>query len=120
MTLSRRNLLKLVPALGLGQIPAFKILGIERAAADDRVFKHGNSLFGDLKYPPDFKHFDYVSVTAPKGGRFSHLPSSYAYNQNLFTFNSLNSYVRTGDSATGMEAKCSAGGQVRKAMRASS
>ena len=26
------------------------------------------SLFGDLKYPADFKHFDYVNVNAPKGG----------------------------------------------------
>ena len=30
--------------------------------------KHGLSLFGDLKYPADFKHFDYVNPDAPKGG----------------------------------------------------
>src|SRR5262249_39484234 len=28
----------------------------------------GMSLFGDLKYGPDFKHFDYVNPDAPKGG----------------------------------------------------
>ncbi len=32
------------------------------------VFRHGLSLFGDLKYPADFKHFDYVNPAAPKGG----------------------------------------------------
>jgi ABC-type oligopeptide transport system substrate-binding subunit len=26
------------------------------------------SLFGDLKYPAGFKHFDYVNPKAPKGG----------------------------------------------------
>jgi len=25
-------------------------------------------LFGDIKYPPDFKRFDYVNPDAPKGG----------------------------------------------------
>src|SRR5438477_8764697 len=28
----------------------------------------GMSLFGDLKYGPDFKNFDYVNPDAPKGG----------------------------------------------------
>ena len=26
------------------------------------------SLFGDIKYPADFKRFDYVNPDAPKGG----------------------------------------------------
>ena len=30
---------------------------------------HGFSYFGDLKYPPDMGHFDYVNSNAPKGGR---------------------------------------------------
>ena len=34
-------------------------------------FRHGLSTFGDLKYPADFKHFDYVNPAAPKGGQFS-------------------------------------------------
>ena len=37
-------------------------------AAQARVWKHGLSLFGDLKYPAGFKHFDYVNPNAPKGG----------------------------------------------------
>ena len=31
-------------------------------------WQHGLSLFGDLKYPPGFRHFDYVNPQAPKGG----------------------------------------------------
>ncbi len=29
---------------------------------------HGYALWGDLKYPAQFKHFDYVNPNAPKGG----------------------------------------------------
>ncbi|MGZ5812944.1 MAG: extracellular solute-binding protein, partial [Xanthobacteraceae bacterium] len=34
----------------------------------ERDWKHGLSLFGELKYPPGFKYFDYVNPKAPKGG----------------------------------------------------
>ena len=34
----------------------------------DRDWRHGLSLFGELKYPAGFKHFDYVNPKAPKGG----------------------------------------------------
>ena len=61
------------------------------------------SAFGDLKYPPDFKHFDYVNPDAPKGGLFSQLGPAQQYNQNFLTFNSLNSYILKGDAAQGME-----------------
>ncbi|KEQ15497.1 ABC transporter substrate-binding protein [Endozoicomonas montiporae] len=49
---------------------------------------HGLSRFDELKYPPDFKHFDYVNPDAPKGGDVS-----------LFvhgTFDSLNPYSAKG------------------------
>jgi microcin C transport system substrate-binding protein len=61
------------------------------------------SAFGDLKYPPDFKHFDYVNPNAPKGGVFSHVGATRAFNQNFLTFNSLNSFILRGDGAQGME-----------------
>jgi len=39
------------------------------ALAQDEVTKsHALSLYGDVKYPPDFTHFDYVNPDAPKGG----------------------------------------------------
>jgi microcin C transport system substrate-binding protein len=34
----------------------------------ERHWRHGMSLFGDIKYPAGFKHFDYVNPNAPKGG----------------------------------------------------
>jgi microcin C transport system substrate-binding protein len=40
-----------------------------RPQTDGAVWRHGVSLFGDLRYPPGFPHFDYASVTAPQGGR---------------------------------------------------
>jgi microcin C transport system substrate-binding protein len=39
------------------------------AIAQDEVTKsHALSLYGDIKYGPDFTHFDYVNPDAPKGG----------------------------------------------------
>jgi microcin C transport system substrate-binding protein len=37
-------------------------------SANEPAWRHGLSLFGDLKYPADFKRFDYVNPDAPKGG----------------------------------------------------
>ena len=61
------------------------------------------SAFGDLKYPADFKHFEYVDPNAPKGGVFSQIGPTAQFNQNFLTFNSLNSYILKGDAAQGME-----------------
>ena len=36
--------------------------------SDHPQWLHGLSLFGDLKYPPNFPHFDYVNPRAPKAG----------------------------------------------------
>lgn len=46
------------------------LAGLARAqgALAAQPMRHGLSLFGDLKYPAAFKHFDYVNPTAPKGG----------------------------------------------------
>lgn len=38
------------------------------AANADEKPAHGVSVFGDLKYPAAFSHFDYVNPNAPKGG----------------------------------------------------
>ena len=64
---------------------------------------HGLSAFGDLKYPADFHHFDYVNPDAPKGGLFSTIPSVRAYNQSYQTFNSLNAFILKGEGAVGMD-----------------
>ncbi len=89
-------------ALGLG-IGALSAVRFRPAAAEDGAEMHGMSVFGDLKYPSDFHHFDYVNVAAPKGGLFSLIPSVRAYNQSYFTFNSLNAYILKGEGAQGMD-----------------
>ena len=73
------------------------------AAGEDGSESHGMSAFGDLKYPADFHHFDYVNPAAPKGGLFSLIPSNRGYNQSLFTFSSLNAYILKGEGAQGMD-----------------
>lgn len=92
--LTRRGALAL-PALGL--IPA------RRSEAQEPGFSHGLSVFGELKYRPDFLHLDYVNPQAPIGGVFSHIPTQAGFNQNFQTFNSLNSFILRGDGALQME-----------------
>ena len=74
------------------------------AHAEDGVESHGLSVFGDLKYPADFAHFDYVNAGAPKGGLFSAIPSTHGYNGSFQTFNSLNGFILKGEGAYGMDA----------------
>jgi len=71
--------------------------------AAEETETHGISGFGDLKYPADFPHFEYVNPNAPKGGTFSHISGVRQYNQNFLTFNSLNSFILKGDGAQGIE-----------------
>jgi microcin C transport system substrate-binding protein len=97
-SLSRRNVL----ALGAGALSAAQFRTAP-AAADTDAGIHGISVFGDLKYPADFHHFDYVNPAAPKGGLFSLIPSIRAFNQSFYTFNSLNAYILKGEGAQGMD-----------------
>jgi microcin C transport system substrate-binding protein len=60
--------------------------------------RQGLSIFGDLKYPPDFQHFDYVDPAAPKGGKIS-LIGVVARD----TFDSFNGYILKGDPVQGYE-----------------
>ena len=53
-----------VLGLGLGALGA-QWLGPVRAN-EVGAASHGMSAFGDLKYPADFHHFDYVNPAAPK------------------------------------------------------
>lgn len=70
MKYSRRSVLRATAATFAA--PAFGALGAGslsgQTSAQARVWKHGLSLFGDLKYPAGFKNFDYVNPAAPQGG----------------------------------------------------
>src|SRR5215470_459225 len=93
---TRRNTL----ALGAGALAAAIATP---ATADEGPERHGISAFDDLKYPADFRQFDYVNPKAPKGGAFSQVSPARIFNQGQLTFNSLNSFILKGDSAQGME-----------------
>jgi len=54
------------------------------ARAQEVIVAHGISTFGELKYPADFTHLDYVNPDAPKGGEMSLAAQG--------TFDSLNLY----------------------------
>lgn len=92
-TLPRRDFL----ALGAAATAAALLPVRAFAAIPTGVKMHGLSAFGDLKYKPDFAHFDYVNVDAPQGGTFNFSPPNWGYNQNTETFNTLNSFTPKGD-----------------------
>jgi microcin C transport system substrate-binding protein len=78
-------------------------VAIPFSGAAEQPELHGLSIFGDLKYPPNFRHFANVNPDASKSGVFSQVGPNSQYNQNLLTFNTLNSYVLKGDAAQGMQ-----------------
>ncbi|MFU0506867.1 extracellular solute-binding protein [Pseudaminobacter sp. NGMCC 1.201702] len=94
--LSRREFLALGSAAAL--LPGFAF-----AASPTGTPLYGLSAFGDLKYGPDFKHFDYINPDAPKGGTFVFSPPNWVFNQNVLTFNTLNTFVAKGDAPPRME-----------------
>ena len=55
---------------------------------------HALSMYGDVKYPKDFTHFDYVNPQAPKGGELK-LSA-------LGSFDSFNPFISKGDAAAGL------------------
>ena len=84
MILTRRSFGRLSALVGLAGV--VKIVGVSVGHAQDRQFKHATSLFGDVKYPPDFKYFEYANPDAPKGGKLRiHSVGSYD-SLNPFTF----------------------------------
>ncbi len=84
-----------------GRIFLLTVLAVFAAAqfagqvqAGIEVWHHGVSLVGPVKYPKDFKHFDYVNATAPKGGavRFG----------DTGTFDTINPVLPKGNRASGL------------------
>ena len=74
----------------LAALAAFALLAAPVAAEP----RHGLSLFGELKYPPGFKHFEYVNPDAPKGGTVKF--ASFG------TFDTLNAFQLKGNAADGL------------------
>ena len=64
------------------------------ALAQDVYVGHGVAMHGDLKYGPDFTHFDYVNPDAPKGGEVRQSA--------VGSFDNLNPFILKGQSASGI------------------
>jgi microcin C transport system substrate-binding protein len=70
------------------------VLSVAVTATAQAAATHGLSLFGDLKYPPHFRHFDYVNPEAPKGGTMRYSA--------IGTFDNLNPFIVKGTPARGI------------------
>ena len=69
MPISRRQLLRSgALAVSFPLLNSVRSVVAETAPVKDGAWTHGLSLFGDVKYPAGFPHFDYVNPAAPKGG----------------------------------------------------
>ena len=78
--------------LMLSALLALAILANTALTAGERV--HGYALLGELKYPSDFKHFDYVNPAAIKGG--------YVRQSATGSYDSLNPFILKGRPAGGI------------------
>ena len=68
------------------------------AVSAEAAARHGASIFGDLKYQPDFPHFDYADPSALKGGRLVTIGPT-----GVTTFDSFNGFILKGDAAQGLD-----------------
>lgn len=104
----RKPLATGLSAIGLALLLAVSpsVRAQERTAAADApaatdageiIVSHGISAFGDLKYPKDFPHFDYVNPDAPQGGTMSFRGTGGSQ-----TFDSLNAFILKGEPAQGL------------------
>jgi microcin C transport system substrate-binding protein len=82
---ANRFLKSLVLSSGVGLMCALPAVAQD---SEDLVQSHGYSFYGDLKYPADYAHFDFVNPDAPKGGEISFAA--------LGTFDSMNPYTVKG------------------------
>lgn len=75
-------------------MPLILLVSLYFAVQATAEISHGLSYYGDLKYPADFTHLDYVNPDAPKGGSLTYPRGG--------TFNSLNPFIRKGTKPAGM------------------
>jgi microcin C transport system substrate-binding protein len=74
LAITRRHLLQsgafaaFTPTVGIATSISTIGQAHAQAGAGEPVSRHALSLFGDVKYPADFKRFEYVNPDAPKGG----------------------------------------------------
>lgn len=69
----------------------------EETGSGGTITSYGISTFGDLKYPSDFKHFDYADPDAAQGGTMVFRGTGASQ-----TFDSLNPFILKGEPAQGL------------------
>lgn len=75
----------------MGLVIATLIAQSARSQDENITRSHGYSYFGELSYPADFPHLNYVNPDAPRGGEFSIAVTG--------TFDTMNPYFRDGEPA---------------------
>jgi microcin C transport system substrate-binding protein len=74
LAITRRHLLQsgamaaIAPTLGTALSVPLAGPARAEAATGDLIWRHGLSMFGNLRYPADFKRYGYVNPDAPRGG----------------------------------------------------
>lgn len=77
-----------------GSLMAMGAASLAKADGHETVIvSHGYTNFGELKYPADMAHLDYVNPNAPKGGEISVSRQG--------TFDTFNNFTRAGAAAAG-------------------
>ena len=82
------SIAQLCSALAVGACAVIWGEAVQAEEHQETITSHGYSFYGDLSYPADFPHFNYVNPEAPKGGEISI--------STLGTFDSMNPYSRKG------------------------
>lgn len=80
----------------IGLAGGLLVAGWSFETADAQTTSHALSMFGDIKYGPDFAHFEYVNPNAPKGGTLRLAA--------IGTYDSLNPFIIKGVAASGITA----------------
>jgi microcin C transport system substrate-binding protein len=89
--------MQFVPGSAIAVVAALVMTVPAARGADVVHVGHAMAMFGEPRYGPDFRHFDYVNPDAPKGGLLR-LGSSG-------TFDSFNPYILRGNPADGVGAE---------------
>src|SRR5256714_15165389 len=87
-TVKMRASVKARPMPSLKPVVLLAALALATASAAADGPKHGLSAFGELKYPADFKSFEWVNPDAPKGGRLATIGTSART-----SFDSFNNFI---------------------------
>lgn len=95
---TRRTILK-----GAGGLALASAMPLPALAQSGTTRTYGLSSFGELALPEGFEAFPHVNVDAPKGGTLSLQPTTWLFNQNPQTFNTLNGFVLRGDAPQRIE-----------------